>query len=114
MKKFVLIAGALALPLVSFAQLTELEGLSTSVGTIVKNLIPVAFGLAILFFFYGLATYILGKDQDKEVAKKRMLWGVIAIFVMASIWGIVTWLGDIFGVSGGTMTAPDITLPKAL
>jgi hypothetical protein len=115
MKKLALVIGALVFPLVSFAQdtnLTSFTSLSTGLASIVKTLIPVAFGLAVLFFFWGLATYIIGKDQDKEVAKKRMIWGVIAIFIMSSIWGIVGFISGTLGVGNSTQPGASVKLPS--
>ncbi|MEK7634942.1 MAG: hypothetical protein AAB446_00710 [Patescibacteria group bacterium] len=98
MKKLALIVGALALPLVSFAQLDNVSSLITSIGNIVNQVIPILFALALLGFFYGLVMYIFGKEDNKDQAKKTMIWGVVALFVMASVWGLVAWLGTALGV----------------
>ncbi len=112
MKKLALIVGALAIPLVSFAQsLTKLDTIVTQSGTIVNKIIPIMFALALLGFFYGLVKYIFGAEQDKEKAKKTMLWGIIALFVMATVWGLVKFVGDVFGVEGNT-PAPTVGIPK--
>lgn len=105
-----LTVGALALPLVSFAQtgnLTNLENLVSSVGRIVNLLIPIMFALALLGFFYGLVRYIFGKEDDKDAAKKTMIWGVVALFVMAAVWGLVQFIGDAVGVDTDT-SGPDV------
>ncbi len=76
-----------------------------------NGLIPVAFALAVLFFFWGLAKAILNTGDDKEFAegKKIMLWGIIALFVISSIWGIVGFFGGVFGIGqGGTCPPPQI------
>lgn len=103
MKKLAFIGASLLLPILTFAQATTgrlsvLETMAGSLRAIVEVLIPVAFGLGILAFFWGLVKYLFGSDHDKEQAKKTMLWGVIAIFVMASIWGLVQFIGQTFGV----------------
>jgi len=113
MKKLALIGlSALALPFVAFAQgsgqLGELEGLATSIGNIINILIPIVFALAMLFFFWGLALYIFGAEHDKEKAKKTMIWGVVAIFVMAAVWGLVGFIGDNIGVDTGTGPGFDV------
>lgn len=115
MKKVLILASSFLLPAVAMAQDTSLSAftqIATGIGNVVKLLIPIAFGLAILFFFWGLATYILGKEQDKELAKKRMLWGIIAIFIMASIWAIVSFLGASIGLGGNTQPTTSVTLPQ--
>lgn len=106
MKKLALVFGSLLLPIVASAQLTEVENLATSIGDIVRTLIPIVFAIALLVFFWGLVRYIFGAEHDKEKAKKTMLWGVIALFVMASVWGLVTFLGSNLGIDQDV--APDV------
>ena len=108
MKKLALIIGTLALPLVSFAQLQNItNNIITPLGTIVNALIPILFAVALLAFFWGLVKYIFGKGEDKEQAKKTMIWGVVALFVMASIWGLVRFIQTAVGVTDNS----DITVP---
>ena len=112
MKKLALIVGALALPLVSFAQLTNVENLTTAFGRIVNLIIPILFAIALLGFFYGLVKYIFGAEQDKEKAKKTMLWGLIALFVMAFVWGLIYWLGSALGISQDTAPVVNPLIPR--
>lgn len=107
MKKIALVVGLSLLPVLSFAQgLDNLEGLASSIGRIVGILIPIIFALAVLGFFYGLVKYIFGAEHDKEQAKKTMIWGVIALFVMASVWGLVAWIQGNLDIDSGS--APDV------
>ena len=78
----------LSLPLVSFAALGNIGGLVNDIGAIINRIIPIMFALAVLGFFYGLVSYIFGKEDNKDQAKKTMIWGVVALFVMASVWGL--------------------------
>lgn len=77
--------------------------LETALG-IVDTLITIAFGLAIVGFFYGAARYIFGGAQDKEMAKGVMIWGVLAIVVMLSLFGLVEFIQNTIGV--GQQSAP--------
>jgi hypothetical protein len=117
MKKF--IYGLLAFsPLLALATTpkADIAFLGTAAGQlsrIVNILIPVAFGLAIIYFFWGLAQYIRSAGDPEAAAKGKsiMIYGIIAIAVMASMWGLVGWLASIFGVGGGTApTIPSIDL----
>ncbi len=59
----------------------------------------IAIGLAFLFFFWNLATFILSADTEaKETAKGKMGWAIIAIFVITAIWGIVAFIGGALGI----------------
>ena len=112
MKKLALTIGALALPLTSFAALGNIDSLVTDVGNIINKIIPIMFALALLGFFYGLVRYIFGKEDDKDAAKKTMIWGVVALFVMASVWGLVTFIGTAVGVNQDTAPVVSPLIPR--
>lgn len=61
-------------------------------------LIPLAFSLALLAFFYGVAKYIWSEGSGKAEGKQIMIWGVVGLFVMSCIWGIVFFVGEEIGV----------------
>ena len=106
---------ALALPLVSFAAVSNLNDLGTFMITLINNvLVPVLFALAFIVFLWGaFMAFIVGAQNDtaKEKGKNLMLWGLIGFFVMISIWGLVNILvGTIqfcnnTGPAGGTPKA---------
>lgn len=78
---------------------------------VVNVLIPAFFGLAIIYFFYGVAKYILSAGDQKAAAEGKgiMIYGVIAITIMASIYGIVGFLqGSIGIVPGTTIVLPTV------
>ena len=50
---------------------------------------------------------IAADEEKKGVAKEKMIYGIIALFVMVSVWGIVNVLSGTFGFT--TTSAP--TLP---
>lgn len=63
--------------------------------------IPIVAGIALLVFFWGLAQVIFKADDEDARIKGRqvMIWGIIALFVMVSVWGIVNLLiSDFFDV----------------
>lgn len=101
------------LPFVAYAQ-DPLGGTSDILGA-AKNivtdiLIPLAFVLALLFFFWGVAKYILAVGSDgKEEGRKIMIWGVVALFVMSTVWGLVAFIVDEFEL-GGETSAPVPTI----
>lgn len=112
MKKFALTAGALALPLVSFAQLSNVESLVSSAGRIINLLVPIVFTLALLLFFWGLVQFLWAGPEKKDDAKKMMIWGVVALFVMATIWGLVRFIGDAFGISQNGAPSVQNLIPR--
>ena len=99
------------LPAVAFAQggqtrpinLQNIRGAIFQVGELIGILLPIVVALALLFFFWGLAKFILasGDEDAKDQGKRIMIWGVVALFVMASVWGLVAFFGNLTGVDQG-------------
>ena len=76
------------------------NSLIISAGGIIDQLILVAFSSALALFFWGIAKFILsaGSEEKQSEGKSIMLWGVIALFVMSSIWGIVRFLSQALSI----------------
>ena len=87
-------------PVISFAALDGLKTLLTGFKDIINLLIPVVIGLAVIFFLWGTGQFILhaGDQKLRDEGKKKMLWGVIALFVMISIVGILTLISNTLGI----------------
>lgn len=68
--------------------------------------IGVLVALALLFFVWGIANWILNTaDTEKhKQGRDRAIWGVIALFVLVSLWGIINILDNTF-LGGKTNTA---------
>ena len=78
-----------------------LQDLLPSVSSLLGRLIPIVFGIALLTFFWGLARFIYNAGDEKRIeeGKRIMVWGLIALFVMASIWGIIRLIQGDLGIS---------------
>jgi hypothetical protein len=113
MKKIAVLGlGVVALtPAVALA--ADLNSVLDTIGDLIGTATPIIVALALLFFFYGLAKYILnsGDEEKKSEGKGIMIWGIIALFVMVSVWGLVNLLANTFDVNdGSTIDIPSVTL----
>lgn len=104
--------GAAFLPMVASAQgLGGIEALAVSIGRVVGILIPIVFGIAVLVFFWGVAKYILsaGEEESKAEGRRLMIGGLIALFVIASVWGLVRWIQAQLNITNNAnVTVPSI------
>jgi predicted PurR-regulated permease PerM len=110
--KFAILFSALTVPYVTFAQalLTSTGNFFAKVlGILTETIIPIVFALAMLFFFWGIANYIRKEGNEKDEARKAMVWGVIALFVLASVWGLVRLIQSEFGIRN---TEIPVQIPK--
>jgi len=79
---------------------------------ILQNIIPILSGLALILFLAGLVKFVFdrakGNHENLTKDKKGMLWGLIALFVLVSLWGIIKLFQGILGVSGDN----NVNLPR--
>lgn len=85
------------------------EQLAGAVGDILQWLVVIFIALAVVYFLWGLLTFMRSSGEDRTKARTDMLWGVIIIAVMVSVWGLVEFLQDLVGVdSNVTPQTPSI------
>ncbi len=65
-----------------------------------KSVIPLIFALATVVFIWGVVQYVINTDDEKKKSKGRefMIWGIIGLTVMFSIWGLVSILANTFNI----------------
>ncbi|MEK7187158.1 MAG: pilin [Patescibacteria group bacterium] len=78
----------------------SIQGLIGATGGLVSYAITLLAGIALLVFFWGLAKFIFhaGSTEKKDEGKNVMFWGIISLFVMVSVWGIVYFFQRSFGL----------------
>ena len=78
------------------------------VGGIINALMLLFLSLIMLYFLWGIVKFIRksGDDKDRENAKWMMIYSIIGMTVVASLWGIVALITNTF------FTTPPSTLPK--
>jgi len=69
-------------------------------------LVPMLITLGIIAFFFGLAKYLLGGAEEHSKGLKIMMMGILAVFVMASLGGLVKMLQDTTGTSSSRAINP--------
>ena len=75
--------------------------LEAIVKEILDPVILLLFVLAAAYFFWGLAEFIwvsTGDTVGRETGKEHMLWGIIGLFIMASVQGIIAIIEGTFGI----------------
>jgi succinate dehydrogenase/fumarate reductase cytochrome b subunit len=94
-----------AVPMVAAAQsLSKVSTFFKELSTLITGtLIPLMFAVALLVFLWGAIKYFIigGSDETKRAeGRQLMLYSVIAFVLMVSIWGIVAFVQQVFGIDG--------------
>lgn len=75
--------------------------LENAVKLIIQPLIGLLFALALVYFLWGAAQFVLnsGESQGREKGKKAMVWGLVGLFIMTAVFGILSIITNTFGVA---------------
>ena len=66
---------------------------------IVVVLIPLLFSAAFLVFLWGVFKFMTSSDaKGKQEGQKVIWWGMLGLFVMVSVWGIIKIVGNVLGI----------------
>jgi phosphatidylglycerophosphatase A len=70
--------------------------------SILNQVIPILMVIATIVFLYGVIGYITaGADEEKRTdSKSYIIWGLIGLFAIVAVWGIVKVLVNTFGLGG--------------
>ncbi len=73
-------------------------GFIKSLIALMNAIIPVLVIFAIAFFFIGLIRYIYnaGDAKGRSSGRTAIIWGLIGLFVIFSLWGILQFLTTAF------------------
>ncbi len=80
------------------------------------RVVPIIIAFALVYFLLGVFQYIQKPEGiTSEGARTKMVYGLIGLFVMISVWGLVNLVGDTFGIqSGGQAPVIPIVNPNKL
>ncbi len=114
MKKLIALSLSLA-PLSAFAQttITNVEGIFTKFTTLGNAFVTILISLSVIWIIINVFRYLIaGSEEDRKKGGMSILYGVVALFVILSIWGLVAILKTSFGT--GQNTAPVQQFPAVI
>lgn len=95
---------------VSTAPKLSISGIVTWIIGLIDYLIKFILVLSLVAFLWGIFRLVFlnaTNEAERAKAKKFMLWGIIALFVMTSVWGLVNVLrSSLFGT--GNLIIPQL------
>ncbi|HEY4518560.1 MAG TPA: hypothetical protein VJG48_02985 [Candidatus Paceibacterota bacterium] len=106
LNKFFVAFAILVLPLGASAK-TITDIIKTDLTGWLNDLVVLVVGVAVLVFIWGLVVFIAksGDETARAEGKQKMIWGIIALFVMVSVWGIVRLISESFLGAGDQNSA---------
>ena len=116
LNKLTLGVGIAFLPAFVFAQATNpdfYELTKTIAAFIFKPITVLIVSLAVLYFLVGVLKYIQSVDNEekRKEGTMMMVYGIIGLFVMVSLWGLVNVLVRSFELKNDPINVPTMQSP---
>lgn len=88
------------------------QGIVNRITDLLDSIIPILFFIATIVFFWGVIIYITsgGDEEKRKEGRSFIIYGLIGLFVMVAVWGIVNVLVGFFfpGGAGPAPRLPDL------
>ncbi len=82
------------------------SSLVSDLTTFLSDLIPLVVVLALLYFLWGAVQFIRADDKTRGEARTRVIYGLVGLFVMVSVWGLVGVLSNTLNLDNTLPTIP--------
>ncbi len=75
---------------------------------IMNPIVGVLFVAALAYFLWGLFTFMANMGEESKIAegKQHMLWGIIGMTIMVSVFAILKLSVDTLNITDGDLPAP--------
>ncbi len=76
-----------------------MQAIISQIGSILSSIIPILIGLGVVYFIWGVVTYVIADGEEaKKTGRDRMIYGIIGFVVIFAMWGLVTIVIKTFGL----------------
>ena len=92
------------------ADLSNLDTLVGDIGNLINNVLPVLFAIALVFFFWGVIQFLraAGDEKAQATGKSHMIYGIVALAVMVSVYGLINFLTESAGLDNTQIEIPEV------
>ncbi len=100
-------------PMIAMAAETSLRTIIRDLTEIILDLVMPLIVLALVIFIWGVIKYITAGDEEEKRSKARntILYGVIGLFAIVAVWGLVKVIANTFSIDvGGTIGIPEFKI----
>lgn len=89
-----------------------IENILCKVGQLLTTVVPILIILGVIYFVWGVITYVIADDAEaKKSGRDRIIFGIIGLAVIVTVWGLVKILTTTFGIDMGAQNIVFPTTP---
>jgi hypothetical protein len=83
--------------------ISTIDGVLCKVSQLLGAVLPVLIALGVVYFVWGVITYVIASDEEaKSAGRNRVIGGIIGLAVIIGLWGLVRILTNTFGLTNRT------------
>lgn len=81
--------------------ITTFAGLLNRINLVLNTIVPFLVGIAVFIVIWGVFKYIASAAEEEKRVEARafIVWGIVGIFAMVSVWGFVNIMVNSFDLS---------------
>lgn len=87
---------------------TGLKGVVNCIVEVLSAVVGLLIAGAVVFVLYG-AFQMIQSEEKRDEGKQKIYHGIIGLFVMVSVWGLVRILQSTFNLTNTPITPPEFT-----
>jgi len=113
MKKYLALGALSFLPAVAFAQISATGGIDSvfnALQDLFNYIFPILLLIAVFIIIWGIFQFILnaGDEEARKSGRSKILWGIVGVFLMLSVWGLINILVNTINVDRNAIYPNDI------
>lgn len=87
-----------------------IQAIICKIGNILDTIIPILIVLGVVYFIWGVVSYVISDDEEAKTAgRDRMIYGIIGLVVIVALWGLVGIVTKTFKLDGAaTVNIPTV------
>jgi NADH:ubiquinone oxidoreductase subunit 2 (subunit N) len=89
-------------------QINTFSDLVVRINEILNTAVPLLIALAVVWTIWAAFKMISAEGDNREEARKKLIWGIVGIFIMVSVWGLVNLLITTFNLNNAALPVPRI------
>ena len=83
-------------------QVTDANSLFTKLNDIGNSVLGILIAAAVVWLVYNTVRFIMDNGDDRAKYRASIMWGIVGLFVIVSLWGIVNIIDGTFNMGGNT------------
>lgn len=84
-------------------------GFLATIQGLLNSVVPVLISLGIVYLVWGIVQYMIGDSEEaKTKGKERVIFGLVGLAIIISVWGLVSIITKTFNLQGSAPTKTEL------